>query len=945
MEHILKASYGEARQRQANLKAPDKRDAARILREFKERKKALPEQEVPPPAKARDYRPPFWDSKLYGKPFGDFNSPPALSLAKQLQGVVANTAGLALHHPGSPKAGKAAAAAPLPFQQPTKALARDVVQMEDQMRRALKTASSVNRAEKTVLLASFAKVLGVRGTDVAQDAKVSVQQFIATWKALGVPVSTSEAAAFFNKYGQDAQGRLPVMVFADALLVGAARLLMMGNSVQKGAYKAGKPATHMGKILYPECKKGVFPPSDWDPQLAVRSAHLPDIGLQLEFIYGYAGHYSTASNLFYTSTGEVAYFAAAVGIVYDMNAHMQRFFLGHDDDICCMDIAPNKRMVCTGQVGKNPCAVVWDTKTLKELGRLAHGCGYRGIQACAFSSSGTKVVTIATDNNHSMFIWDWAKDTGKPLVLVNTQQGAPPAVYGVRWSHFQTDRIVTYGQNHIRFWTVQRSKAPGSVTTMTASSQSGQYGKEATHSIWSACFLPTGLVLTGGPEGQICVWKGDKLVRCVPGHAKGPLVHRPDGPPTYGGVRCLRLREDLKTLLSGGADGHVLVWDVSSGDLGAQLQMVPMVLASQVGEVTPPALRALDCRPGSDQFIAGTAAGDIWEVDNEPSILIWGHESSLLALATNPVYPHIYATISDSDKVVVWDANTRKIVRLLSVGMKAGCATFSPDGQHLAVGMQGGGIKILEFHPATRQVWWCKPFKLAVDELRYSPNGRYLAAASHEQVIDVFDVKQGYKKVTRCHGHSSAIRHLDWSADSTVLQSNDQAYEVLCFDAQTGKAAGDNQRDTVWASWTCVLGFAVMGIWPRDSDGTDVNACDRSPSQQYLATADDFGMVKLFHYPCVVQHAPCHPYRGHSSHVTNVRWTADEKRLVSTGGIDRTIMQWRVRPKEKPADPHVVTAPWEAKDGITYAPPKVEAAAGTAGSQQRLSQRSSLVLY
>ncbi len=45
-------------------------------------------------------------------------------------------------------------------------------------------------------------------------------------------------------------------MFTDALVMGAPRLDMAANDVvQRGAYVAGKPANHMGKILYPECKK------------------------------------------------------------------------------------------------------------------------------------------------------------------------------------------------------------------------------------------------------------------------------------------------------------------------------------------------------------------------------------------------------------------------------------------------------------------------------------------------------------------------------------------------------------------------------------------------------------------------------------------------------------------------------------------------------------------
>lgn len=82
---------------------------------------------------------------------------------------------------------------------------------------------------------------------------------------------------------------LQPQVFVEGLLVGAPRLLMLTDEIQMGAYVKGKPATHVGKIKYPESKKGVFPPSDWNPKLADRSAQLPDAKLELEFVYGYDG--------------------------------------------------------------------------------------------------------------------------------------------------------------------------------------------------------------------------------------------------------------------------------------------------------------------------------------------------------------------------------------------------------------------------------------------------------------------------------------------------------------------------------------------------------------------------------------------------------------------------------------------------------------------------------
>lgn len=40
--------------------------------------------------------------------------------------------------------------------------------------------------------------------------------------------------------------------------------------------------------------------------------------------------------------------------------------------------------------------------------------------------------------------------------------------------------------------------------------------------------------------------------------------------------------------------------------------------------------------------------------------------------------------------------------------------------------------------------------------------------------------------------------------------------------------------------------------------------------------------------------APSHVYSAHSSHVTNVSFTYNDGHLISTGGKDTSIIQWRV---------------------------------------------------
>ncbi len=70
-------------------------------------------------------------------------------------------------------------------------------------------------------------------------------------------------------------------------------------------------------------------------------------------------------------------------------------------------------------------------------------------------------------------------------------------------------------------------------------------------------------------------------------------------------------------------------------------------------------------------------------------------------------------------------------------------------------------------------------------------------------------------------------------------------------------------------------------------------------------TGDDFGDVKLFNYPCIIQEAPYNTGKGHSSHVLNVRFQYNNKtnnedakgrpnKIISVGGKDSSIIVWKL---------------------------------------------------
>lgn len=79
-----------------------------------------------------------------------------------------------------------------------------------------------------------------------------------------------------------------------------------------------------------------------------KEGEAPDEQLKLEWAYGYRGK-DCRCNLFALPTGEVAYFVAAVAVLYNVEEKAQRHYAGHTDDIKSMALHPNRLLIATGQ--------------------------------------------------------------------------------------------------------------------------------------------------------------------------------------------------------------------------------------------------------------------------------------------------------------------------------------------------------------------------------------------------------------------------------------------------------------------------------------------------------------------------------------------------------------------------------------------------------------------
>ncbi|XP_005745069.1 echinoderm microtubule-associated protein-like 2 isoform X2 [Pundamilia nyererei] len=622
----------------------------------------------------------------------------------------------------------------------------------------------------------------------------------------------------------------------------------------------GRPVT----MHVPDQQKGTY---SLDQKVA-----LPDHKLKLQWVYGYRGR-DCRSNLYLLPTGEIVYFNASVVVLYNTEEQQQRHYLGHNDDVKCLSVHPDMVTIATGQVAGNskdgkllaPHVRVWDSVSLNTLHVLGTGVFDRAVTCVAFSKSngGTFLCAVDDANDHILSVWNWQKE--KQLAEVKCSNDS---VLAAVFHPMDTNLIVTCGKSHINFWTMEGN---------TLTKRQGLFEKhEKPKYVLCVAFAENGDAITGDSSGNLYIWaKGGTRISQVVSAAH------------EGGIFSVCVLKDGTMVSGGGKDRKVVLWD---HDYRKKAMM-------EVGESFGPVRALAEGKPG--ELFVGTTKNAIIRAAFPDTLtpIVQGHTDELWGLDIHPTMEQ-FVTCSQDKQVHLWDAHSHQPLWSKTIEDPGRSAGFHPSGAVLAVGTMTGKWLVLDTD--TRDlVSMHTDGNEIISNVKYSPDGNFLAVASHDNFVYIYAVTENgrkYSRVGKCTGHSSFVTHVDWSKNSQYLVTNSGDYEILFWEASSGKHVTnmDTVRNLEWATSTCTLSFNTFGIWPDGADGTDINAACRSHDGSLLASADDFGKVHLFSFPCSQPRAPSQEYSGHSSHVTNVAFLHDDSHLISTGGKDTSILQWVV---------------------------------------------------
>uniref|UniRef100_A0A2K6G4N4 EMAP like 5 n=1 Tax=Propithecus coquereli TaxID=379532 RepID=A0A2K6G4N4_PROCO len=594
--------------------------------------------------------------------------------------------------------------------------------------------------------------------------------------------------------------------------------------------------------------------------------------LVLELVFGYRGR-DCRNNVHYLNDGDdIIYHTASIGILHNVATGSQSFYQEHNDDILCLTVNQHPKfinIVATGQVATAPSIHIWDAVNKQTLSilRCYHS---KGVCSVSFSATGKLLLSVGLDPEHTITIWRWQEGA-----KIASRAGHNQRIFVAEFRPDSDTQFVSVGVKHVKFWTLV-GRALLSKKGLLSTLQDARM-----QTMLAVAFGANNLTFTGTISGDVCVWKDHILCRIVARAHNGPVF-----------AMYTTLRDGL--IVTGGKErpskegGAVKLWDQELRRCRA--------FRLETGQVTD-CVRSV-CR-GKGKILVGTRNAEIIEVGEKNAacnILVNGHvDGPIWGLATHPSRDFFLSAAEDGT-VRLWDIADKKMLNKVNLGHAARTVCYSPEGDMVAIGMTNGEFIILLV--SSLKIWGKKrDRRCAIHDIRFSPDSRYLAVGSSENSVDFYDLTLGptLNRISYCKDIPSFVIQMDFSADSRHLQVSSGCYKRHVYEVPSGKHLMDHAAiDRItWATWTSILGEEVMGIWSRHAEKADVNCACVSHSGISLVTGDDFGMVKLFDFPCPEKFAKHKRFLGHSPHVTNIRFTSGDRHVISAGGDDCSLFVWK----------------------------------------------------
>ncbi|MDX2034650.1 MAG: pentapeptide repeat-containing protein [Blastocatellia bacterium] len=276
------------------------------------------------------------------------------------------------------------------------------------------------------------------------------------------------------------------------------------------------------------------------------------------------------------------------------------------------------------------------------------------------------------------------------------------------------------------------------------------------------------MILTGGEEGQVCLWKDGECGRIqrLAGH--------------LGPVRTLDVSPSGRLFVSGGEDRAIRIWGLEGSRLLHTISL-------HDGRVNSVRFSSKDgvLASGSDDRTIG-----LWLASTgQLSTRLTGHQGAVNVVRFSPDGA-LLASGSEDTAICFWGAGRGQVVKQLKTlsghagGVRA--IEFSPDGKWLASAGRDRSIRLWQVDTG-RFLRALKSQEAHLDvivALRFLPDGQRLASGSEDGTVRIWDLNSGALLKTLT-GHMGRVFSIDLSLDGNVLIAAGSAGRLQYWDLRT----------------------------------------------------------------------------------------------------------------------------------------------------------------